>query len=215
MPVGGTGMGDDVGNLNQPSIFELETKAAVEISKTRLGIVQDTLEISFTQLGKNDLWQYKASSNRPTLAPLISTRMETGHIDESDLTWKGIQDEILKRLPEDVQARYIRDTEKPLAERSPAFIALGEAIKTLAKLLSQFGRLEGLETLSARTERKAEFNALLPLIAHKESLSLSAFVNSRAFDFLESMGSNTPYFDKFSGTIRQFDHALNRYQDSK
>lgn len=215
MPVGGTGMGDDVGNLNQPSIFELETQGAVEISKARLGIVQDTLEISFTQLGKNDLWQYKASSNRPTLAPLISTRMETGHVDESDLTWKGIQDEILKKLPADVQVRYARDNEKPLAERSTAFIALGEAIKMLAKLLSQFGRLETIETLSTRAERRAEFNALLPTIAHEESLSLGAFVNSRAFNFLEMMGSNTPYFDKFSGTIRQFDHALHTYQESK
>lgn len=215
MPVGGTGMGDDVGNLNAPSLFELETRGAVEISKTRLGIVQDTLEISFTQLGKDELWQYKASSNRPTLAPLVSTRMETGQIDESDLTWKGIQDEILKKLPEDVQVRYARDNEKPLAERSPAFTALGEAIKTLAKFIAQFGRLENLETLSVRAERKAEFNALLPIIAQEESLNISAFINSRAFEFLETMGSGSPYFDKFSGTIRQFDHALNKYQESK
>jgi len=215
MPIGGTGMGDDVGNLNQPSIFELETRGAVEISRTKLGIVRDTLDISFTQLGKDELWQYKASSNRPTLAPLVSTRMETGTLDESNLTWKGIQDEILKKLPEDVRLRYARDSEKPLAERSTAFIALGEAIKTLAKLLAQFGQLENLETLSPQVERKAEFNANLPAIAHEASLSQSTFVTSRAFDFLESMGRNDPYFDKFSGTIRQFDHALNNYQDGK
>lgn len=210
MPVGGTGMGDDVGNLNQPSIFELETKASVEISKAQLGIIRDTLEVSFIQIGEKDLWKYQASSSRPTLAPLASTRMETATLSESDVSWKGIQEELLKQLPDDVQLRYARDNEKPIEERSEAFRALGEAVKTLAKLIAQFGIAKAD---SVKAERKAELNAILPSIAHEESVALSGFINMRAFDLIESFGSNMPYFDKLSGTIQQFDHAVSSYRE--
>lgn len=195
MPSSSSGVGDDLGSSSYLSIQELEKTAAVQVTRDRLGIVQDSLEVNFTQLGGN-IWKYEASANRPTLAPLQSLRISQSDDTDTNDSTKAIFDQLLEQIPTETKARYLKDASLPAEERNPSYTALGNALTTIAQLLNWMGTTDIDKLNPAPTLDQNSF------VAQGQSL-----VDSMK-NYLSDIGSNDPDYDRLTHVITEAEANL-------
>lgn len=210
-----SGIGDDVGRSPMPSVFENETTGRVNIARERLGIVRDTLQLSFVEIdGRTEgpLWRYLAKENRPILPPLISTRMQTPELGASDTTWTTAYEELLDALPTLVREKLEYDSKQPLEERDPAYIALGDVLTATAKALARIRAAKEPVTPGSIESRYAEFNSLLPLFSANATVEQGKAFFDKAREYLDAIGANYQHIDKLSDTIRQAQYSLDNLQ---
>lgn len=210
MGISSSGLGDQIGGPTQLGARELEATAIAQLTKAALGMVADSIEISFVKLGGN-LWKYAASSSRPTLAPLESARQSTLEKAE-DKSWKAFFDQLIENLPSEIAARLIREKQKAKEERSVPYMALEEVLVTTAKALSFIQSASKVnEPASA-----AYINALANLlVADNAALHLNRLGKEffkEAHQFLESVGSNYVHHDKLSHDLQEAEKILNHME---
>ena len=98
---GAPGLGG--GPTQPPTQYETETQAYNEVTKKYvLGMVWDSIKeaIPFTQQEYDEVFQYKAEAERPTLHPLLHLRgSELESLTIDDETWKPAFQELFESLP--------------------------------------------------------------------------------------------------------------------
>lgn len=204
-----SGIGDDVGRSPIPSIFETETRAIVNVQRERLGIIPDTLQVSFTELG-GQVWKYMGTASRPVLPPLVSTRMQSADLTATEGPWREFYDGLLNALPTLVRQKLEYDRKQ--AEHDPAYAALNDVLTSTAKTLSRIGIAAQDMTPGSIEERYAALNALLPFFATEATIKEGSTFFDKVRGYLDDVGANYTHSDKISGTIRQAQYELNNLQ---
>lgn len=125
-----------LGRPLQPDYFELQTTAAEgAVLKEGLGLVPNTLDVSFAQLGGN-LWKYQASSSKPMI-PLYVLKGIT-HPDEekpSALLQKNLK-KVFEEVPIKIREKLKEDYEKEPEERDPFWVAVEQILRFSGKALA-------------------------------------------------------------------------------
>lgn len=210
MPIS-TGIGDEIGGPLNPSIFEIETRGIVNVNRELLGILRDTLQVSFTELG-GQVWKYQASANRPVLPALVSTRMQTPDFSVDDKMWKEYYEDLLNNLPPTIREKLEYDLKSPLKDRNNAYIALENILTTTARTLAFINAASAPIGPGSIEQRYAELNALLPLFTATSTTTLGKAFFNKAREFLDEAGANYIHRDKLSDTVRQAQYALDNMQ---
>lgn len=134
------GISPDVGGRQglgkplEPDYRELEATAQVEVAKASLGIVQNTLEVPFTQLGGN-LWQYKANSAKPEMPLNIFTGVSYPDAPLPSKAEIARYKRLVEELPLKLGLELSRESRKPSHERKGDFLILDQILKFAAKAL--------------------------------------------------------------------------------
>lgn len=210
MPIS-TGIGDEIGGPLNPSIFEIETRGIVNVNRELLGILRDTLQVSFTELG-GQVWKYQASANRPVLPALVSTRMQTPDFSVDDKMWKEYYEDLLNNLPPTIREKLEYDLKSPLKDRDNAYIALENILTATARTLAFINAASAPIDPGSIEQRYAELNALLPLFTATSTTTLGKAFFNKAREFLDEAGANYIHRDKLSDTVRQAQYALDNMQ---
>ena len=148
-------IGDNFGSSPAPTTTQQETTAFVQNSKNSLGLVADSLEMAFTQLGTDGLWKYQSGSSRPSLAPFITIRTGIERKDEEEGIWKQYFEGVKKALPPEIRAKLEANAERAREDRDTSLVALGDVLKGVASFLAT-AELAGM--LSANAEARSENN---------------------------------------------------------
>src|ERR1700733_2589113 len=161
MRVASAGVGGNIGGPIQPTARDLEATAWTQVNKAALGIMPDTLEIPFSQLGGN-VWKYQSDSSRPTLKPMGTSRTSTPQENAlPDESWKAHYDALVKDLPPDVKARFVAEMGKPFSGRDPGYSSLDNLLTLLAKAMAALENSAApVDPESAMEERMLENLAL-------------------------------------------------------
>jgi hypothetical protein len=206
-----SGIGDDVGRSPIPSVFEIETRGIVNVNRERLGILADTLQVSFTELG-GQVWKYKGSANRPVLPSLISTRMQAPDFSVDNQMWKQYYEDLLKNLPPSIREKLEYDLKSPLKDRDNAYLALEDLLTATARTLASIDASKNPLEPGSIAQRYADLNALLPLFTATSTVQLGTEFFEKAREVLNEMGANYVYRDKISDTINQAQYSLDNMQ---
>ncbi len=195
----GTGVGGTIGGPQQPTQREVETTAWTSVNRAALGIVPDSLEIPFTQLG-GQLWKYQSDSNRPTLSTMGTIRTSLPSEDAEDTSWKPIFEELVGKLPPEVKEEFLKDQQRSPEGRSPNFAQMENALTLTAKGMAWLeGAQKPVDPESPMMDRLKQ-NQTMPGKALKGAIKNSGNVLSGADNFLTRVGFNHPHHD----ALRQF-----------
>lgn len=208
MSLSGSGIGGSIGGPQQYSQTEIEATAWTLVNKERLGVVKDTVEIPFTQVGGN-VWKYSTDSGRPTLMPLGSTRTTTGEEEKPDESWKDFYDQLLNKLPPQIKSRIQSELGKSFEFRNANYIVLDQALAALAKGMGWMESVEEpIKNQTAESERLLN-NQALPGKALRGVIQHSKAQLEGAESYLDQVGPNDPnhdklrYFTKASGNLHR------------
>lgn len=198
MTTAGSGVGGNIGSPQQPMQREIEASAWTMVNKAALGIVPDTLEIPFTQLG-GQVWKYQTDANRPTLIPLGTVRTSSAEEPTVDESWKPKFDELVGKLPPDVKEEFIKDQGKPFEARSPNFTQLENTLTWTAKGLNWLeGAQKPVDPESPAMDRLLQ-NRAMPGRALKGAIRHSGNILGGANAFLTKAGPNHAHHDALRG----------------
>lgn len=197
---------DQVGGPSQMGARELEATAIAQLNKIALGLVADSIEISFIKLGGN-VWKYQASAPRPTLAPLESARHDSLK-EAEDKSWKAFFDQLVENLPSEVAARLIREKQKAKEERNISYTALEEVLVTTAKALAFVQAASKLDDKASIAALNNLVNLLVidNAVIHLNHLGKEFF--KEAHHFLDSVGSNYTHHDKLMHDVQEAEKNL-------
>lgn len=210
MPVTGSGLGDEVGNSSiQFSPRELEATAATVLNRAALGIVKDSLEVSFMQLGGN-LWKYNSDASRPTLAPLINVRVTAAQKEIVDRSWDTFFEELKKNLPVDTADRLTREKLKAKEDRNPSYVALEEILVSSARTLAMLHEAANAGEANSTAARNALINISIAATAPENINDIGKSFFTEARNFLDAAGSNYIYHDQLSQNVKIAESELNR-----
>lgn len=201
MPSASSGVGDDLGSTPYPSIREQETTAFVQVNRERLGIIQDSLEVVFTQFGGN-IWKYETSADNPVLAPLVTVRGSQSKDSDQEGMWQAWFDNLLEQVPRDTKIKYLRDLQLPPENRNPAYGALGNALTGIAKFLTWMETTQPDNLTPAAQVDPKNF------VVASQSLFLSMKSH------LEDLGPNDPDYDRLTNVITQAETLLRGMQNT-
>ena len=195
MTTTGSGVGGNIGGPQQLSSKEIEATAWALVTKERMGVVQDTLEIPFTQVGGN-IWKYSSDSTRPTLMPLGGNRTMGEEQPPPDESWKDNMDELMDQLPPQLKARMQSELAKTFEFRNPNLMLFGNTLTALAKGMAWMDDAEQpVDPQTAEGERTLD-NLSLGGVALRGVVNQSQAELEGAESFLKDVGPNDPDFDK-------------------
>lgn len=192
----GSGVGSGYGGPQEPTIEQRVATASVEVSKQMMGIVHDTLTISFTKLG-GDIWHYKSDMGHPVLHPMNTLRVDSSGEESVSPSVQEAFDELVKTLPPAMQTRLAADMQRSGRPRNPAMLALEETLYGAAKAMATINdamRPDSPE--SAAAARFAKYQQFLPYAMAAYSKN-SGEIATGSQNFLEELGANEPHFDQF------------------
>ncbi|MCE5319042.1 MAG: hypothetical protein LLG04_16980 [Parachlamydia sp.] len=199
-----TGQGGTMGGPSAPLQRELETSAWTQVNKAALGIVPDSLEISFTNLG-GQLWKYQSDSSRPSLqspGSTVRTSQAQGEATE-DESWKPIFDELVGKLPDEVKDEFQKDLARPFERRSQNFAQLENTLTLTAKGLSWLeGAQKPVDPESPAMDRLKQ-NRAMPGRALKGTVAHSKSIIGGANAFLTRVGPNHANHDALHNFAEQ------------
>lgn len=205
----GSGVGGSVGGTPMPTQRDIETSAWTQVNKQGLGIVHDTLEVPFSQLG-GQVWKYSTDSSRPSLMPMgtLRTMKEETKPDES---WKQKFDELLNKLPPQMKARLIQEYSKPLEMRNASYSAFEQTLTMLAKGMN--GLEKAQEPLDPKAEARALHNHAIPGKALKGMIGHGRNMLEGADKFLNMVGPNHPRHDNLRHFANEGEDLQDRMQE--
>jgi len=129
--VGGrTGMGKPL----VPEYQELEAQAQTLVAKQGLAIVPNTLDIPFTEMGK-DLWKYQSHPAKPKVPQNVLKAVRHPEIEKENPRNEEVFQELVDKLPLQLSLKLKKDRKLPYEERDPQFIILERILAFHAKIL--------------------------------------------------------------------------------
>jgi len=132
------GTSPDVGGrmgLGRPLVLqhdELEASAQTQVAKQGLGIVPNTIEVVFTQLGGN-VWHYDANASKPHLPMNVLVGFIRSETKSPPSLEKKIFEKLMGELPLSLSLELKREKKKPLSQQDPTFLVLEQILQFLAK----------------------------------------------------------------------------------
>lgn len=214
MSISGSGVGGNIGGPQQPLPEDIKATAATTAYRQAVGIVSDTLTMSFTKFGETQRWKYDSPANRPTLAPLGSLRINLSAPPPMDDSWKAYFDTLLQKLPPDVFTALTEETGKPFDERNPALTTLNYLLTAIAKGMTWSGLINdqiAMESptllgsgLLGRTEQSQKLAERGLQGAIGDGASIYAFISN----YLSEKGANEINFDTQLNFNRQMGDAF-------
>jgi hypothetical protein len=189
----GSGVGGNLGGMMHPTARDVETSAWSQVNKERMGLVRDSIEFSFTNVGGN-IWNYSADSNRPTLMPMGNLRISREK-SQNDDSWKKKFDELVDQLPPSLKAKLIAQYGKVGPQRDADYSALGKTLTLLAKGLSWTETQTAAESNKAEEERTL-YNQTLPGRALKGIVGQGRSMLTSAESYLDQTGPNDIHHDQ-------------------
>lgn len=187
----GSGLTSNIGSPQQPSVTEMEASAWTQVNKSALGILKDSLEVPFSQLG-GQIWKYKSDANRPTLVPTGTTRTLMPKEDKTDESWKPFFDDLVSKMHPQMRARLTADMKKPFETRNTFYSVLENVLNTTAKGLASLERAQQPQTPEqASFKRTLENQALIGTALVATSEQSEAMLNDMQ-QYLEYLGPNFP-----------------------
>lgn len=213
----GSGGSGSLGAPASPTQREIEASAWTEVNKAALGIVQDSIDIAFSQIdqrySKSHIGTqtgYRASEDQP----LLDHNLENVRIQRSfnlpiDESWNAAYEELVGQLPAELLERFMEEQHKPLNKRQPFFVAADNLFKLGAQIFTTiaahcYPAAEG--TLEAA---RTGANALLPFIALQEAIRNNQQVVALAKEYLNEQGANLINFDEYNNDLTQIDKLNN------
>ncbi len=199
--------------------LQSDQNAAANLLRNSMGIVNNLDVLIFTEIDRNALWKYDASSSRPTLHPLEHLRVDVSpsRVDES---WKQILQDLVNDLPTDVKTAYEQNLLLPPAEQNLSLIALGKLLEGTAKALNwtqnSVTALDpnnpaagpGSEIEARRIQNMALSNNTMQGIVLNSNTTFQSIRNE-----LLNIDSNNPHFDSLVGTLNQIGMAYTTIMD--
>lgn len=202
MTITGSGVGGNIGGPMQPTQRDIETTAWTMVNKAALGIMPDTLEVPFSQLGGN-VWKYQSDANRPTLKPLATFRMTAPDELVPDDSWKSSFDALVGKLHPQLKNRLLANMGKPFSARSMNYSVFENVLTMTAKGLAWLQKAqEPLDPESPAWER-TEHNQALPgkalrgIVGHARTM----LMGTKAF--LNYVGPNHPHYEALNHFANQ------------
>lgn len=192
--VSASGVGGNVGGTMMPTARDIETSAITVVNKERMGLVHDTMEIPFTQVGGN-VWKYSSDSTRPTLMPTGTMRTMSDEIAKADESWKQSFDELVGKLPPDLKEDLINEMGKRAENRSPNFNALAKTLTNLAKGMAWMEQAKGNAEPGTVEGERIRHNQSLPGRALKGVVGQGKSMLQGAESFLNKVGPNYSHHD--------------------
>lgn len=212
MTMSGSGVGGNIGGPQQYSPAEIENTAATLNLRAAVGMLPDTLQVPFSQLGGN-VWKYQSDASKPALPALGLSRTAVGSEETEDQSWKPIFDDLIKRLPPSLKARFLAEAGKPFEVRNPNFMQLGNALTLLAKTMIAFEYVNRpLNPQSADFERMQQ-NLALPGKALRGAAGHSKSILHGATAFLNKMGPNLPDHDSLRNFAQQGEEVQKQLEE--
>lgn len=197
----GSGVGGQVGGPQQPTVFELETKAAPLVAKEKLGLVKDSIEVPLNKL--SEPWKYQASGEQPTLSsPLFTSRVNNQPGVEEDNSWKGAYDQLVNALPPQIKANLQAEMKKPFALRDPDYNVLDNVISFVAKGIVWLAGVAAVRDTD-RTQKRSDLvtDALYNGVVQQGTENLAGIQS-----MLKQLGPNYVNYDtatKFSSELEE------------
>lgn len=198
----GSGLTSNIGGPQQPMAREIEATAWTQVNKAALGIVHDSLEIPFTQMG-GDIWKYKSDSSRPTLMQTGTTRVSLSNNEITDESWKPFFDDLVSKMHPELRMRLIADMKKPFELRNAFYTVLENVLNSTAKGLASLEQAKQPQKSSeAAFERTLQNQALIGS-AFKGITDQSETMLNQMQNFLDAMGPNYPDYDAMKPYVDQ------------
>ncbi|MBA3816319.1 MAG: hypothetical protein H0X29_07340 [Parachlamydiaceae bacterium] len=207
----GTGGSGSLGSPLSPTQREIETTAWTEVNKAALGIVKDSIDMSFSQLDNRysashlgTQTGYRAREDQP----LLDHTLENVRVLQSlnvpiDASWASTYEQMISQLPPGVLARFLLEQQKPLNERDPSFAATANVLMLTAQILTVIAQKSqplAPDTLeAARTEK----NMHISKTAMNQSVINTIQAANKAEEFLIEQGANLPHHDEYKNTITE------------
>lgn len=211
MTISGSGQGGVIGRLPEPTDRELENTAATQIARQMMGIVADSLDIPFTQIGGN-IWRYQSDAGRPLLPHLGTTRIAKEQSQASGGLWKDFFKELVDKLPLDLRERLNEDMAKSFEDHHPSLLNLRYLLSNTAKGLAWLKQAaepmadEGAEVERTLDNRQLYGKALKGMFAQNKGILREGEV------FLKEM-QNAPDYDALMNYLKEGEECQSRFMD--
>jgi hypothetical protein len=207
-----TGSGGSVGGSPTPTHRETETTAATEVGKMVLGIVQDSLEIPFSQIGLQNTWKYNSTASNPSIPTLNQMRMVLSFAKGPNTEWTGTFAELMDLLPKDVKERLLNESKLPFEQRDETYGKLDNFLGLMAKGLSW---MRGVSTpqdpeKAALTHDKTYKS--LPFNAKKGLEPTVSDILKGADGYLEQLATGSQHFDELLKAVNNAKEALGTFE---
>jgi|LakMenEpi03Aug12_release.lakeMendotaPanAssembly.Ray.scaffolds.fasta_scaffold18802_6 hypothetical protein len=202
MTLTGSGVGGNVGGPMQPLPREVEATAWTMVNKAALGIMPDTLEVPFSQLGGN-VWKYQSDANRPTLGTLANLRTDISDESKEDDSWKLIFDALTTSLHPQMKKRLQENMGKPFAARNQNYSILENLMTLTAKGMAWLENAEAPMEVDSPEWERTEQNQALPGHALRGVVSHSRALLTGTKAFLQYVGPNHPRHDELNQFTEQ------------
>ncbi len=204
---GGTGLG---GSPVPPQIRETETSAFNENMKDLLGMLPfgSSEIISWAELGKDEVFQYKTESGRPMLHPLLFLRTAPDMDSVDDEVWQPIYDDLLDHLPPEIKEWLEAELQLPFADRDLDSVALNHVLTFTAKAIGWLTVVnQPIEPNSPAATYQA-ISTVLPYVAMQSMINQTEFALETASAWLEDVGANHIHFDFYSSSLSDISDSI-------
>lgn len=198
-----------------PTRTELEATAWAEVNKAALAIVKDSIEQILTDLNPRYTFGYIGGFGYKTVAsrPLLDHKLENAIMAQTagptvTIDWKQVYDDLVLKLPPDLQQRFLAQIALPLDQRNYVYTVLDNVLTVAAQVLN------GLDTLSQPVDpgslraARTVYNLLLPFAALNHTLSLGSEMGKIIDDYITAQGPNFRDFDVFNNILNQMHGTL-------
>jgi len=191
----GSGIGGNIGGPQEPTIEQMQASASVEVAKQMSGIMRDSLDVVFTQLGGN-LWRYQSDSGHPVLHPMATFRIDMGKEKALSSELQKTFEALAKMLTPGIYKRLTMDMERPMQARNSSMRALEEVLYGAARaVVTLKGAMQPQEASSAAALRHIQY-LQLPERGLAGAKSYSGELSQLIGDMLEQEGAAMFHFDE-------------------
>lgn len=191
----GSGVGGSVGGPQQPTIFELEQRGIQDAIKQRLAIAPELDTIHYTPLLDDNVRKYRASPERPVLAPIDQMRIKASLDPAHDENIQVVYQELMKQLPPELQTALRKDQERPFEQRNQDFVILNNLLQALAHTLIGIDNAAQPKPAESLENARTTLAQHLPFLGFKSALGFSGELANYMSGILDQIGPNDPIFD--------------------
>lgn len=132
-----------LGRPQVPDVHEQQTTAYVHVAKQGLGIMPNTLEVPFTQLG-DQAWKYKSPATKPLIPTKVLVAVVREDPKENSALEEQFYQECTEELPLDLNFNLKEENKKPPYQRDYRFLVLDQLLRFLSKALTHLAYCEKL-----------------------------------------------------------------------
>lgn len=193
-----------------PTIFELDTSAAVFVARSNLGIAQDSLARPLNEMDRPRMWKYTSEPWSPFIMPLNRLRVLMRAENQVSEVWTRAFQKLVEMLSNDAHEALMREIRLPPELRNPAFGSLDRILGWIALAMAWIDTSIEVTTDQQRERVDDLYVGMLPTaIAAGAQNSLDVVAGCR--DFLNQVGHADSNFDRLLGIVdhlEQYAHQL-------